>query len=106
MDVDTQRLPQPVIDKLGDRDYAERVWVTMINNAWRRDDGSTMYPTFRAWGRDIAAYRGVGEDYLSFYCCRSDYETLDGEVMKDLSIAGWELISEREFSQAHDPNNR
>ena len=79
-------------------DFATATYLAFENRGYVRvADGRRFAMTFRAAGAFVAEVRGIGEDYLAFYCSRhapsdaasGEATRLDAAVRDAIARVGW-----------------
>ena len=72
-----------------DRDFAVELYGALCNADWHHDDG-TEWPggTWRYVGDVVAHLRGLGEDYMGFYCSGGE-GTVAALISDRLATRGW-----------------
>lgn len=94
-----------IMEKLQDYIYAQKLYAAWCNILWfhiyqpenTRNPDTAWSVTWRTAGRLVANLRGLGENYMAFYCSgiRENEEdtiegTVDNEISEDLLSIGWE----------------
>lgn len=70
------------------RPFAEAVYAALCNVDWTHEDGTRFSATWRMAAQIVADLRGLGEDYLDFYCGGNE-GTISRPVAVGLAPFGW-----------------
>lgn len=70
------------------RPFAKAVYAALCNVEWMHEDGTRFATTWRMAGQIVADLRGLGEDYLDFYCGGNE-GTIAQSVAVGLAPFGW-----------------
>ena len=87
-----------MLEKVRTDDYAQKLYATLCNNEFQRQDVWTVLSdqlwscTWRYAGGIIASMRQEG-DYMDWYCSGGE-GYVDEEVAEDLAKLGWRVVDE------------
>lgn len=94
--MDLEEAVQALAHKASDDRYAASLYAALCNTEWVSVSGDRWSCTWRYAGRLVADLRGLGEDYMSFYCGGSEGR-VSMVIAEDLAALGWTRLSEADL---------
>jgi hypothetical protein len=87
----TQVLGKLKAEMLADDSFAHEVYAALCNMRWRNKNnpGAIYAVSWRHAGGVVAQIRGLGENYMDFYCSGREGRVSE-RVLKALGALGWE----------------
>ena len=74
----------------GDDSFAHEMYCALCNTDWTHVGGTAWHGSWRYSAGLVATLRGLGEDYLDFYCTRACEEgTISDRVAAAMAVLGW-----------------
>lgn len=75
-------------ERIQDESVARAAYAALCNVDWQHEDGSRYSCSWRYAGGLVADMRGLGEDYLDFYCSGNEGHVRD-DIAEALAAYGW-----------------